>query len=137
MTSATFSRRTPAAAMRREEPRRVALGRVYGGHRRCAPDPGPLLAETRAGSACGQGRASVAGPPIGPVGGRQTRARRGLAVTLQRARRYRQAALPDRALARALVLGATSEHPTEAAVDDLWRLAGGDREALKRALGRL
>ena len=39
--------------------------------------------------------------------------------------------------APALVLGATSEHPNEAAVHDLCNLAGGDREALKRALGRI
>jgi hypothetical protein len=35
------------------------------------------------------------------------------------------------------VLGATSEHPTEAAVHDLCNLAGGDREVLSRALARL
>jgi hypothetical protein len=40
-------------------------------------------------------------------------------------------------LARALALGATSERPTEPAVDDLRQLAAGDREALARALGRI
>jgi hypothetical protein len=54
-----------------------------------------------------------------------------------RTRRHGSLPLPDRIFARALVLGATSDHPTEAAVNDLWLLAGGDREALKRALGRL
>jgi hypothetical protein len=58
-------------------------------------------------------------------------------VTLHRTRRNASLPLPDRVFARALVLGATSQRPTEAAVDDLWRLAGGDREALTRALGRL
>jgi hypothetical protein len=46
-------------------------------------------------------------------------------------------ALTDRLLARALMLGATSEHPTDSAVNDLRRLAVGDREALNRALGRI
>src|SRR5947209_3077297 len=51
--------------------------------------------------------------------------------------RLRRAALTDRLLARALALGATSEHPTALAVNDLWRLAGGDHEELERALARI
>ena len=51
--------------------------------------------------------------------------------------RLRRAALTDRLLARALALGATSEHPTAPAVNALWRLAGGDHEALERALARI
>ena len=58
-------------------------------------------------------------------------------MRLRRTRRPGDLPLTDRLFARALVLGATSEHPTEAAVADLYGLAGGDREALKRALGRL
>lgn len=58
-------------------------------------------------------------------------------MKLRRPRRTGDLPLTDRIFARALVLGATSEHPTEAAVHDLCDLAGGDREALKRALGRL
>jgi len=51
--------------------------------------------------------------------------------------RLRRAALTDRLLARALALGATSEHPTAPAVNDLWRLAAGNHEALERALARI
>lgn len=58
-------------------------------------------------------------------------------VTLRRNRRGGDLPLTDRIFTRALVLGATSEHPNEAAVHDLCNLAGGDREALKRALGRI
>ena len=58
-------------------------------------------------------------------------------MTLRRTRRAGDLPLTDRIFARALVLGATSEHPTEAAVHDLSDLAGGDREALQRALARL
>jgi hypothetical protein len=54
-----------------------------------------------------------------------------------RGRRLRHLPLTDRLFARALMLGATSEHPTKRAVDDLWQLAAGDREALKRALARI
>jgi hypothetical protein len=53
------------------------------------------------------------------------------------ARRLRQVPLTDRLFARALALGATSEHPTEPAVEALWRLAAGDRDALRRALARI
>jgi hypothetical protein len=52
-------------------------------------------------------------------------------------RRLRQVPLSDRIFARALAYGATSEHPTEPAVKDLWRLADGNRDALRRALVRI
>jgi len=51
--------------------------------------------------------------------------------------RLRRAPLADRLFARALALGATSDNPTELAVNDLWRLAAGDHEALRRALSRI
>jgi len=51
--------------------------------------------------------------------------------------RLRRAPLTDRLLARAVALGATSEHPTAPAVNDLLRLAAGDHEALERALARI
>ena len=51
--------------------------------------------------------------------------------------RLRRAALADRLVARALALGATSEHPTKPAVNALLRLAAGDNEALERALARI
>jgi hypothetical protein len=51
-------------------------------------------------------------------------------------RRFRQRPLADRLFARAVALGATSEHVSVSAVDELRRLAGGDGEALSRALAR-
>ena len=57
-------------------------------------------------------------------------------MNLSRPRRFRQVPLPDRLFARAVALGATSEHATASAVDELRRLAGDDREALRRALAR-
>ena len=58
-------------------------------------------------------------------------------MTLRRARRHADLPLADRVFARAVMLGATTERPTEAAVEDLCRLAAGDREALTRALNRI
>ena len=57
-------------------------------------------------------------------------------MTLFRARRFRQMPLADRLFARAVALGATSEHATLSAVDELRRLSGGDGDALRRALAR-